>query len=75
MKEDVRYILKHKRNGLYLMDKNGHEFTTNRSSAREWKVNNKPDEEYWASLMKGNDYTVIRRIETVTVEYKEVEME
>lgn len=74
MKEDVRYILRHKNNGLYLMDKNGHEFTTNRTDAREWKVNYKPDEEYWSALMASGYYSIIKRIEITTIEYQEVDM-
>lgn len=71
-KESVTYILKHKPSGFYLKDKTGHEFTTNRNQAREWKENHKPDEEYWQPLIESNEYVPVKRTETTEIKYEEV---
>lgn len=84
MKQEVNYILQHKDSGFYVKPFSAYpEYTTNRNAAKLWlaeegekgekmRVSQK-EEKNWQTVMEHGEHKVIKRIETTTVEYEEVE--
>ena len=75
-KEDVRYILKHEPSEFYVQSVGSDvTYTPNRNKARLWQPNTKADEVSWHDLVDTGEYSVVKRTETVEVNYEEVSIE
>ena len=69
-KTDLRYILKHNPTGFYVTGVDT--FTDNISKAKLYEVNKDHRPTEWHDKMATNEYTVIARTETITVNFEEV---
>lgn len=69
VKSNTRYILKHKQSGFYVTSPGS--YTEDITKAKLWEPNNKRDELAWQELSCSNDFEIVMRIETTTVEYEE----
>ena len=69
-KTDTRYLLQHKSSGFYVTSATG--LTTLISHAKLYEVNGKRTPPEWSDLLDTGDYKVIKRTETVSVDYEEV---
>ena len=69
-KIDIRYILKHNPTGLYVTGADT--FTNNISKAKLYESNTKHRPTEWYDKMATNEYTVVARTETITVNFEEV---
>ena len=71
-KTDTRYLLQHKSSGFYVTSATG--LTTLISHAKLYEVNEKRTPPEWSDLLETGEYKVIKRTETVSVDYEEVEL-
>ena len=69
-KIDLRYILKHNPTGLYVTGVDT--FTNNISKAKLYEVNKDHRPAEWHDKMATDEYTVVARTETITVNFEEV---
>ena len=71
-KTDTRYLLQHKSSGFYVTSATG--LTTLISHAKLYKKKKKRTPPEWSDLLETGEYKVIKRTETVSVEYEEVQI-
>lgn len=72
-KENITYILRHE-NGFYVKNSSGAlELIDDKKNARQFPVNNIKSNSDFVKLTRTGQYTIEKRTETVTVEFKEVE--
>ena len=72
-KENITYILKHA-NGFYVKNSAGAlELVDDKRNARQFPVNNIKSNSDFVKLTSSGQYTIEKRTETVTVDFKEVE--
>lgn len=69
-KTDTRYILKHTKSGFYVTSATG--LTTVITSAKLYEVNAGKNPPEWSDLLSTGEYEVVKRTETITVEYEGV---
>ena len=69
-KIDIRYILKHNPSGFYVSGVDT--FTDNISKAKLYEVNKDRRPAEWHDKMATDEYTVIARMELITVTFEEV---
>ena len=69
-KIDIRYILKHNPSGFYVSGVDT--FTDNISKAKLYESNTKHRPSEWYDKLATNEYTVIARTETITINFEEV---
>lgn len=71
-KENITYILRHE-NGFYVKNSSGAlELTDSRMNARQFPVNNIKSNSDFVKLTNSGQYTIEKRTETTTVEFKGV---
>ena len=74
-KQEINYILQHKDSGFYVKPFSAYpEYTTNRNAAKLWLEDMQKEDDKWQAVMQHGEHKVIKRIETTTVEYEEVEL-
>ena len=71
-KVDTRYLLQHKSSGFYVTSATS--LTTLVSHAKLYEVNDTRTPPEWSDLLDTGEYQVIKRTETVSVEYEEVQI-
>lgn len=71
-KTDTRYLLQHKSSGFYVTSATG--LTTLISHAKLYEVNEKRTPPEWSDLLETGEYKVIKRTETISVDYEEVQI-
>lgn len=70
VKTDTRYILKHKLSGFYVTAANS--YTSNISHAKLYETNADRNPPEWADKLATDEYEIIMRTETITVNFEEV---
>lgn len=70
VKTDTRYILKHKLSGFYVTGADGYTENIGRAKLYETNADRNPPE--WADKLATDEYEIIMRTETTTVNFEEV---
>ncbi len=74
-KTDVTYILQHIPSGFYAKASYGDlELTENKSNAKRFEPNETKSAAMWAKLTSSGAFKVIKRTETTSTSYEEVEL-
>lgn len=74
-KEDVTYILKHKKTSLLVKQNTGELVLTDMiTKAKRFETNNPSNDKRFSELIQSGNFSVLKRTETTIIDYEEVEL-